>query len=241
MISWKHVQGRQPKVNTAAPAKDGARSPDPVSPGAEEDGKRRSFLEKVKSGLMAKKFNQTDREAEKRYEEFIKETSVKSHTANLTPEDVDLVNEFILRMRKQLCPKGKEPDEWPPPDYAKTMPSDFLQLSIQVLPTHVEQCTERVKEQATTVVRPASPKSHIVSFRDTEVCQLQRAVEPPRDVPEPFWDTPLGKALKNLRKALVQVHQDLEEAVAKVNEGTPSQAELPAGAPTEKHQDLKKK
>ena len=188
---------------------------------------------------MAKKFNQTDPKAEKSYEEFIKTTSVKSHTAKFTPEEVDLVNEFILRMRKQLYPKGKEPDEWPTPDYAKTIPSDFLQLSIQVLPTHVEQCTERVKEQTTTVVKPASPKSHIVSFRDTEVRPLQGAVEPPRGVPEPFWDTPLGKALKNLRKALVQVHQDLEEAADKVNEGTPSQAELVTGAPSEVHQGLK--
>ena len=80
----KSFQRGQLNVNTAVSAKDGAQSPDSVSPGVEKDSKVRRFLKKVQSGLMAKKFNQTDHKVEKSYEEFIKTTSVKSHTGKFT-------------------------------------------------------------------------------------------------------------------------------------------------------------
>ena len=240
-------RGNSKKKNP--PSQEKSKSSLPASSTADGDNSAKEkdrigrFFEKVKTGLMARKFNQNDPKAEASYREFMeKNPPPKGNTANFTPEQVDLVNKYILSVRALLS-KGQEPEQWPLPDYAKSVPSDFLQILLDRLPAHVKQHIEELKKRATSILQPQSQlgsnnlRSDIELFRDTEVCPLQQAVDPPADIPKPFWDGPLGKAFQDLNEVLTKIQQDLKNELDKLNDRT-SLPNVPATeASTERHQE----
>ena len=192
-------------------------------------------VKEVTEGLKARKFKQKDPKAEESYKKFMETPPVVSDIAEFTSKEAVIVNGYILRVRGLLYPKEqKEPDEWPTQALSKHIPNKFLHDSIKTLPPHFEKCTERLKEQTKAAVQPqagsssASLKSKIASSLDTEVRPLQRAVEPPADIPGLFWETPLGKSFKNLQQVLIVVHQDLKDAEDKLNKVTVHSQNEPA-------------